>query len=112
MLFTEVLAESSNAKKEKQIYLIEANVKIMNTKEDDLVKQINRMIQLNSHSGFIDAFFDSTKTHRTFEEAYNAIEIEYESYFGITKYSSYDSFRKIRDRQKKRQKTISKHAKT
>ena len=72
----------------------------MNTKEE-LAQQIERMIQLNSHAGFVEAFWENVKTYRTFEEAYQSVEDEYEGYYGITKYSSYDSFRRVRDRKKK-----------
>ncbi len=57
-----------------------------------------RIIQLVSIEGFIDAFWKEVKNHRTQQEAYEAVESEYEGIFGQRRYSHFNSFRVVRDR--------------
>ena len=44
-------------------------------------------------SGFDERFHHYCKTSKTYFEAYEKTEIEFESSFGKRKYSNYDSFR-------------------
>lgn len=61
-----------------------------------------RIIQLISHDGFMDAFWELTKTERTRREAYEKLEVEYQGYFGKPRYSSYNSFITCRDYRNKK----------
>lgn len=67
--------------------------------ENDLVKMV-------SLSGFIDVFWDRVKANRidggnqTYKEIYADMEADFSHQYGITRFPSYDAFRKARDRQK------------
>ena len=67
--------------------------------ENDLVKMV-------SLSGFIDVFWDRVKANRidggnqTYKEIYADMEADFSHRYGITRFPSYDAFRKARDRQK------------
>lgn len=52
--------------------------------------------------GFINRYMNNLKKCRTNEEAYELTEQEYKSEYGIQKYSSYDSFRVVKNRKFKR----------
>ena len=55
------------------------------------------LIQLISHEGFIEAFWEKTHTMSSYVEAYEALEEEYYRIFKTRRYSCYDSFRQVRD---------------
>ena len=67
--------------------------------ENDLVKMV-------SVSGFIDVFWDRVRADRgdggnqTYKEIYADMEADFSHKYGITRFPSYDAFRKARDRQK------------
>lgn len=67
--------------------------------ENDLVKMV-------SLSGFIDVFWDRVKANRidggnqTYKEIYADMEADFSHRYGVTRFPSYDAFRKARDRQK------------
>jgi len=49
---------------------------------------------INSMEGFTELFFEKTKTHKTYEEAYESAEKMHEQLFQSRRYSSYSSFRR------------------
>tara|TARA_R110001599_G_scaffold205460_1_gene402729 strand:+ start:590 stop:790 length:201 start_codon:yes stop_codon:yes gene_type:complete len=51
------------------------------------------ILVLLSPRGFDERFHHYCKTSKTYFEAYEKTEIEFESSFGKRKYSNYDSFR-------------------
>lgn len=54
---------------------------------------------------FVQHFYRMLAYYDTYEEAYEAVERHYEKQHGKRKYSSYNSFRTVRDRKMKEQKT-------
>lgn len=48
--------------------------------------------------GFMERYFQNLKKCRTCIEAYELTEDEYKEKYGINKYSSFDSFRQIKNR--------------
>jgi hypothetical protein len=50
---------------------------------------------------FVNAWFRMLPHHKTYEDAYEALEVHFEGYFGRRKYSDYRSFRVIKDRMKR-----------
>jgi hypothetical protein len=52
--------------------------------------------------GFVQKFWEKTKTHTTYKAAYEELEKEYEELFGVRRYSDYNSFRICRDRKTKK----------
>jgi len=55
-----------------------------------------------STNGFINRYFQNLKKARTNEEAYEITAKEYVHAFGVNKYSSYESFRQVKNRKLKR----------
>lgn len=51
------------------------------------------ILALLSPSGFEKRFYKNCKSSKSYSEAYEKTEQEYESNFGKRRYSSYDSFR-------------------
>tara|TARA_R110002020_G_scaffold2793_2_gene13090 strand:+ start:477 stop:680 length:204 start_codon:yes stop_codon:yes gene_type:complete len=51
------------------------------------------ILALLSPTGFNDRFHANCKTTKTYVEAYEKTDSEYEQIFGKRKYSSYESFR-------------------
>lgn len=47
---------------------------------------------------FINSWFRALPNYKTYEEAYESVEIEYLNYFGRRKYSDYQSFRQVKNR--------------
>lgn len=60
--------------------------------------QLEQMKQLGTTSGFFNAYFKQLKTASTNDEAFNVINEQYYSLFGRYRYSSYDTFRKVKNR--------------
>lgn len=56
--------------------------------------------------GFDAEFFRNLATSKTHLEAYLKTEKKYKSYFGKTRYSSFDSYRKSRDQRKDKKMTF------
>lgn len=52
--------------------------------------------------GFIKRYMMNLKKCRTNEEAYEKTEEEFQKEFGVSKYSSYDSFRVVKNRRFKK----------
>lgn len=52
--------------------------------------------------GFIKRYMANLKVSKTNEDAYNLTEEEFYKEFGINKYSSYDSFRVVKNRRFKK----------
>lgn len=50
---------------------------------------------------FVNAWFRMLPAHKTYEEAYEALEDLYTGYFGRRRYSDYRSFRVVKDRIKR-----------
>ena len=66
-----------------------------------------KIIALLSSSGFDKRFWDLAGETKTYKEAYELVEQEYESNFKTRKYSDYNSYRNCRDKRlKKAKKTI------
>lgn len=58
-----------------------------------------KIIGMLSANGYVDRFYAHCKTCATDKEAYEKTEAEFRTHFNQKKYSSYDSFRVVRDRQ-------------
>ena len=56
------------------------------------------ILALLSSKGFETRFHKNCKTSKTYEDAYELTEEEYEKHFGKRRYSSYDSFRVTKNR--------------
>lgn len=59
-------------------------------------------LELLKATGFDNLFWQKLREAKTQAEAYEQAEKEYHSYFQKNKYSSFDSYRKSRDRRFKR----------
>jgi hypothetical protein len=64
------------------------------------------ILVLLSPNGFEDRFHKNCKLSKTYMEAYEKTEEEYQEYFGKTRYSSYDSFRVVMQRKMKQSSKI------
>lgn len=60
-------------------------------------------IKLMRFSGYLEMFREMEDYYNTEREAYDAVEREYQHYFGENKYSSFDSFRRMLYRHRKQQ---------
>ena len=56
------------------------------------------ILALLSASGFERKFHKNCKLSKTYEDAYELTEEEYEKHFGKRRYASYDSFRVTKNR--------------
>ena len=56
------------------------------------------ILALLSSNGFESRFHKNCKLSKTYEDAYELTEKEYESHFGNRRYASYDSFRVTKNR--------------
>ena len=63
-----------------------------------MVKIVLEILALLSPSGFEKRFHKYCKSSKTYEQAYEKVEKEYELNFGKRRYSSYDSFRVTKNR--------------
>ena len=63
-----------------------------------MVKIELEILALLSPSGFEKRFHKYCKSSKTYEQAYEKVEKEYELNFGKRRYSSYDSFRGTKNR--------------
>lgn len=54
--------------------------------------------RLLTQQGFIEAFWEFLSYYQNHEQAYEAVERQYEGEFGQRKYNNFDSFRKCRDK--------------
>ncbi len=52
-----------------------------------------KILAMLTHNGFDERYHDHCKTSKTYVEAYEKTELEFEDYFAKRKYASYDSFR-------------------
>lgn len=57
--------------------------------------EIRKLVQPRE---FVAAWFRELPNHKTYEATYEHIEEAYEAYFGVRKYSCYNSFRNVKDR--------------
>ena len=65
-----------------------------------------KILALLTPNGFDDRFWKYAKETKTYVEAYEKTEIEYEKHFGKRKYSDYNSYRGARDKRIKRKNPI------
>ena len=65
-----------------------------------------KIISLLSPEGFDERFWDLASQTKTYKEAYDKLEQEYEEYFSKRKYSDYNSYRNCRDRRLKKAKLL------
>ncbi len=65
-----------------------------------------KIISLLSPEGFDERFWDLASQTKTYKEAYEKLEQEYEEYFSKRKYSDYNSYRNCRDRRLKKAKLL------
>ena len=56
---------------------------------------VNKLV---SRQGFINAFWQELKNHKTQVAAYEALEEKYELHFGQRRYADYNSFRQLKNR--------------
>jgi len=63
-----------------------------------MIKIELEILALLSPSGFENKFHKYCKSSKTYEQAYERVEKEYEQTFGKRRYSSYDSFRVTKNR--------------
>jgi hypothetical protein len=61
-----------------------------------------KIIALLNADGFSKRFWQETKDFKTYKEAYEKLEVEFEKHFGKRRYADYDSFRVCRDRKLKK----------
>jgi len=54
-------------------------------------------LAIHSTAGFDKEYFKNLKTCKTHKEAYDKTEDLYQSFFKKRRYSSFDSYRKVRD---------------
>ena len=57
-----------------------------------------KIIALLSPDGFDERFWDLASETKTYKQAYELVEQEYEGHFKKRKYSDYNSYRNCRDR--------------
>tara|TARA_B100000927_G_C16319232_1_gene410678 strand:- start:131 stop:334 length:204 start_codon:yes stop_codon:yes gene_type:complete len=60
------------------------------------------IIALLNPDGFDKRFWKNTTKYKTYKEAYEKLEEEYELHFGKRRYSDYNSFRVCRNRRIKK----------
>lgn len=60
--------------------------------------KVARMRQLVPIDGFYKAYFDLLKASTSNLEAFNKLNDEYFELFGVYRYSSYESFKKLQNR--------------
>ncbi len=60
------------------------------------------IIALLSPEGFDEKFWDKAAQTKTYKEAYEKVEEEYQFYFKKRRYSDYNSYRNCRDRRLKK----------
>jgi hypothetical protein len=63
-----------------------------------------RILALSSFEGFNDCFEQQLKYHNTMPEAFLAVSNIYFKYYGKERYSSYESFKQVRNRHIKQNK--------
>jgi len=61
-----------------------------------------KTLKLLDTNGFIEAYEEKLRVFPTKQSAFNAVNREHEINFGKPKYSSYDSFRQVRNKKMKR----------
>jgi hypothetical protein len=66
--------------------------------EENIVGLEPQFQRLLTSKGFIDAFWEMLSYYCNHEEAYEAVERQYEAQFGKRKYASFESFRICRDK--------------
>ena len=64
----------------------------------------NRIKRMVHQGGFIEIFFEekARRPEESNELIFERINCEYEAFFGTPRYSSYNSFRQIRDRESRK----------
>jgi hypothetical protein len=65
-------------------------------KENEIIRRIGTV------TGFYEYYFQQLKNHKTEIECFEAVNDLYFEYFGEYKYSSYDSFRKVKNKHLKK----------
>jgi hypothetical protein len=65
-------------------------------KENEIIRKIGTV------TGFYEYYFQQLKNHKTEIECFEAVNDLYFEYFGEYKYSSYDSFRKVKNKHLKK----------
>jgi len=61
-----------------------------------------KILALLTPNGFDDRFWEYAKETKTYVEAYEKTEIEYEKHFGKRKYSDYNSYTTSRNKRLKK----------
>lgn len=61
----------------------------------------NNILALLTPNGFDERFWDLASQTKTYKEAYELLEQEYENNFSKRKYSDYNSYRNCRDKRLK-----------
>ena len=61
-----------------------------------------KILALLTPNGFDDRFWEYAKETKTYVEAYEKTEIEYEKHFGRRKYSDYNSYTTSRNKRLKK----------
>lgn len=69
---------------------------------EKLQLQLDQMKALSSVSGFYNAYFKQLKTATSNSEAFNVVNEQYYNLFGRYRYSSYDSFSKLKNKSLKK----------
>ena len=64
------------------------------------------ILALLSPAGFEKRFHKHCRTEKTYYEAYDKTEMEYENNFGKRRYASYDSFRVTKNRKNRNKATM------
>ena len=61
---------------------------------EELHHERKRIKLLSTPKGFIKCYYKACQTESSCREAFNKINEEYESYFGVEKYANYNSFKR------------------
>lgn len=56
------------------------------------------MRQLGTVPGFMQAYFDCLKDYNSHKEAFEAVNAQYHAFWGVYRYSDFESFRKVKNR--------------
>ena len=71
-------------------------------KVDAKLQLESHILELNTPEGFDRRYYEMCQLYPNNSLAYEAVERQYESYFGKRKYSNYESYRKTKNKRAKR----------
>ena len=63
-----------------------------------------KVLGLQSYKGFLEAFQQEIKHHKTYKEAYENVELRHLCYYSKRRYSCFESFKTVMSRNNKKKK--------